>query len=165
MKARIRTGRLQASIAIIALTLLPLAAVASSGNGNAILGTWEVEDGSGRIEIQRCEERYCGRIAWIREPTYPADDKGGMGRQPLLDRENPRPELRDRPQLGLRVMEGYTFRGNNLWDNGTIYNTENGKTYRSTLSLLSPNRLKLRGFIGIPLFGGSTVWKRVELKN
>lgn len=141
--------------------LLPLVAAASTGTGTAILGTWEVEDGSGRIEIHRCGEKYCGRIVWIREPNYPADDKGGMGGRPLLDRENPRRELRSRPQLGLRVMEGYTFRGENLWDDGTIYNTENGRTYRSSLSLLSPDRLKLRGFIGIPLFGGSTVWKRL----
>lgn len=138
-----------------------MATVASTGNGNAILGIWEVEDGSGRIEIQRCGERYCGRIAWMREPNYPTDDKRGMAGKPLLDRENPKPELRGRPQLGLRIMEGYTFRGDNLWDNGTIYNTENGRTYRSTLSLLAPDRLKLRGFIGIPLLGGSTVWKRV----
>jgi len=170
IKARIapmtKLIRLHTPIAIIVFTLLfQLVATASAGKGNAILGVWEVEDGSGRIEIQRCGENYCGRIVWMREPNYPADDSGGMGGKPLLDRENPRRELRSRPQLGLRVMEGYIFRGDNLWDNGTIYNTENGKTYRSSLALLSPDRLKLRGFIGIPLFGGSTVWKRVALKN
>jgi len=145
---------------ILAL-LLPLEAFSVTGNSSAILGTWEVEDGSGKIEIQRCGEKYCGRIVWIREPNYPADDSGGMGGKPLLDRENPDRGLRDRPQLGLRIMEGYTFRGENFWDNGTIYNTENGKTYRSTMTLLAHDRLKLRGFIGIPLIGGSTVWKRV----
>lgn len=148
-------------VTIVFTLLISLHAAASIGDGNAILGIWEVEDGSGRIEIQRCGEKYCGRIVWIREPNYPADEKGGMAGKPLLDRENPKRELRSRPQLGLRIMEGYTFRGDNLWDNGTIYNTENGKTYRSSLSLLSPDQLKLRGFIGIPLFGGSTVWKRL----
>jgi len=59
-------------------------------------------------------------------------------------------------------MEGYTFRGDNFWDDGTIYNTENGKTYRSSITLLSHDRLELRGFIGISLLGGSTVWKRVR---
>ncbi|HZV82715.1 MAG TPA: DUF2147 domain-containing protein [Geobacteraceae bacterium] len=146
---------------ILALLLLTPAAGAVGGNGNAILGLWEVEDGSGRIEILRCGEKYCGRIAWLKEPNYPADDRGGMGGKPLLDRENPSRELRDRPQMGLRIMEGYTFRGDNRWDGGTIYNTENGKSYKSSLSLLSPDRLKLRAFIGISLLGGSTVWKRV----
>lgn len=146
---------------LLLLLLLSPASGAVGGSGTSILGVWEVEDGSGRIEIMRCGESYCGRIAWLKEPNYPADDNGGMGGRPLLDRENPRAELRGRPQLGLRIMEGYNFRGDNRWDDGTIYNTENGKTYRSSLSLLDPDRLKLRAFIGVSLFGGSTVWKRV----
>ncbi len=155
--------------AILVLILLSLSIAPSmgmtGGNGNAILGQWEVEDGSGRIEILRCGEKYCGRIAWLKEPNYPADDRGGMAGKPLVDRENPREELRGRPQLGLRIMEGYSFRGDNLWEGGTIYNTENGRSYKSTLSLLSPDRLRLRAFIGISLIGGSTVWKRVAAQK
>ena len=85
-----------------------------------------------------------------------------MAGKPLVDLENPRKELRGRPLMGLRIMEGYAFRGNNLWDEGTIYNSDNGKTYSSRITLKSRNRLELRGFIGIPLLGGSTVWKRVK---
>lgn len=139
---------------------LPLA-TAAADDGDAIVGVWEVADADGRIEISRCGAAYCGAIVWMREPFYPADDKGGMAGRPLVDRENPRKELRSRPQLGLKIMEGYTFRGDNFWDDGTIYNTENGKTYRSTIRLRSPDRLELRGYIGLPLLGGSTVWKRV----
>lgn len=150
---------LPAGLILLALVilLLPLAAVAG---GDAIVGTWEVADGSGRIEIFHCGGKYCGRIAWLQEPVYGPGDPGGMAGKPLVDRENPRPELRSRPQLGLQIMEGYTFRGNDFWDDGSIYNTENGRTYRSTIALLASDRLKLRGFIGIPLLGGSTVWKR-----
>jgi uncharacterized protein (DUF2147 family) len=135
---------------------------ALAGGGDAITGLWEVAEGDGRIEIFRCSEKYCGRIAWLKEPLYPPDDKGGMAGKPLVDRENPKKELRSRPQLGLKLMDGYTFRGDNFWDDGTIYNTENGKSYRSTIRLLSADRLELRGYIGIPLLGGSTVWKRVK---
>jgi uncharacterized protein (DUF2147 family) len=130
--------------------------------GGDILGLWEVEEGDGRIEIFRCAEKFCGRIAWLKEPNYPRDDKGGMGGKPLLDRDNPKKELRGRQQLGLMLMEGYTYRGNNLWDDGTIYNTENGRTYKSRLSLKSRDLLQLRAFIGISLLGGSTTWKRVN---
>lgn len=135
---------------------------AASAEGGDILGLWEVEEGDGRIEIFRCGNKFCGRIAWIKEPNYPLDDKGGMGGKPLLDRENPKKELRGRQQLGLVLMEGYTFRGDNFWDDGTIYNTENGRTYKSTLSLKSRDRLKLRAYFGISLLGGSTIWKRVN---
>ena len=144
------------------LACFPRSAEAVSAGGDAITGLWEVADGGGRIEISRCEAGYCGVIAWLREPLYPPDDKGGMGGRPLQDRENPQKELRSRPQLGLRIMEGYTFRGADLWEGGSIYNTENGKTYRSSITLLSRDRLALRGFIGIPLLGGTTVWRRVR---
>jgi uncharacterized protein (DUF2147 family) len=141
---------------------VPHHSFAASSDGGDILGLWEVEEGDGRIEIYRCGDKFCGRIAWQKDPYYPADDKRGMGGKPLLDRENPKKELRGRPQLGLTIMEGYAFRGNNLWDDGTIYNPENGKTYKSRLSLKSRDRLQLRAFIGISLLGGSTVWKRVN---
>jgi len=148
-------------LALLTGSLASLPAAAATG-GDAITGLWEVADGGGRIEISRCGAGYCGAIAWLREPLYPPDDKDGMGGRPLLDRENPQKKLRSRPQLGLQIMAGYTFQGDNFWDNGSIYNTENGKTYRSNITLLSHNRLELRGYIGIPLLGGSTVWTRVR---
>ena len=149
-------------ILVSTLLFILLSCRAYASGGDAITGLWEVADGDGRIEIYRCAAKYCGRIAWLKEPLYPADDKGGMAGKPLVDRENPQKELASRPQLGLRIMEGYTFRGDGFWDNGTIYNTENGKSYSSNIRLHSADRLELRGYIGLPLLGGSTVWKRVQ---
>jgi len=137
---------------------------AAAYTADSIAGLWEVAEADGHIEIYRCGEKYCGSIAWLREPVYPVDDKGKMPGKPLVDRENPKKELKSRPLIGLRIMEGYTFRGNNLWDEGRIYNTDNGKTYSSRIALQSRDVLELRGYIGIPLLGGSTVWKRVEKK-
>lgn len=144
------------------LFLLLSVSQASAFSADSITGLWEVEEGDGRIEIYRCGDKYCGRIAWLKEPLYPAGDKSGMAGQPLVDRANPKKELRSRPQLGLQIMEGYIFRGDSFWDDGTIYNTENGKSYSSNIRLRSSERLELRGFIGISLLGGSTVWKRVK---
>jgi len=135
---------------------------AAAYTADSIVGLWEVEEGDGHIAIFRCGEKFCGSIAWLREPVYPSDDKGKMPGKPLVDRENPKKELRVRPLIGLRIMEGYTFRNNNLWDEGRIYNTDNGKTYSSRIALQSRDRLELRGYVGIPLLGGSTVWKRVK---
>ena len=157
-----KNSRVLLSLILILSFAAPPPSSAASAGGGDILGLWEVEEGDGRIEIYRCAEKYCGRIAWQKEPNYKADDKEGMGGKPLLDRDNPKKELRGRQQLGLTIMEGYTFRGNNLWDDGTIYNTENGRTYKSKLSLKSRDLLQLRAFIGISLLGGSTLWKRVN---
>jgi uncharacterized protein (DUF2147 family) len=141
---------------------LVLSNLAYAAGSDAITGLWEVAEGDGRIEIYRCAAKYCGRIAWLKEPFYPPGDKGGMAGKPLVDRENPKKELASRPQLGLKIMDGYIFRGDSFWDDGTIYNTENGKSYSSNIRLRSADRLELRGYIGIPLLGGSTVWKRVK---
>ena len=149
---------------VIALLTITASATATTFSANAILGVWEVADATGRIEIFPCGDKYCGKIIWIKEATYPSGDPGGMAGKPLLDRENPKKELRNRPQLGLEIMDGYTYSSENLWTGGRIYNTENGKTYSSRIKLLSLDRLELRGYIGIPLLGGSTVWKRIRQK-
>lgn len=145
------------------LLLFPLVPVCSATTFSAddIIGVWEVAAGDGHIGIVRCGDKYCGSIVWLKEAVYSLDDSGGMAGKPLVDRENPKQELRSRPLAGLRIMEGYTFRGNNLWDEGRIYNTDNGRTYSSRISLKSRDVLELRGFIGVPLLGGSTLWKRV----
>ncbi len=150
-------------LSTLLLTLLfPVILAASGYSADSVTGLWEVEEGDGHIEIYRCGEKYCGSIVWLKEPLYPSDDKGKMAGKPLVDRENPKKELKGRPLIGLRMMEGYTYRGNNLWDEGRIYNNENGKTYSSRITLKSRDRLELRGYIGIPLLGGSTVWKRIK---
>lgn len=136
--------------------------LATSFNADDIIGVWEVQTGDGHIEILRCGDTYCGSIVWLKESVYPPDDTCGMTGKPMVDRENPRKEFRRRPLVGLQIMVGYIFRGNNLWDEGNIYNTENGRTYSSRISLKSRGVLELRGYIGVPLLGGSTLWKRVK---
>jgi uncharacterized protein (DUF2147 family) len=137
-----------------------LTAQAFGSGAEDILGIWNNDDGRAKIEIFDCQGRYCGKIIWLKEPNYPPDDKLGMGGTPRVDRENPDPALRTRQLLGLQIMEGFVFRGNATWEKGYIYDPESGKTYRGKITLASPHRLYLKGFVGIPLFGRSTIWTR-----
>lgn len=127
---------------------------------DAILGHWKTAEEKSRVEIFRCGERYCGRIASLKEPTYPADDPQGMAGQPKVDRNNPDAALQVRPIVGLQLMEGFTYSGSNLWEGGTIYDPENGKSYQCKMTLTAPDRLEVRGFIGISLFGRTSLWTR-----
>ena len=43
---------------------------------------------------------------------------------------------------------------------GTVYNPEDGGTYGVKAEVLTPESLKVRGFLGISLFGQSQVWSR-----
>ncbi|HAM50101.1 MAG TPA: DUF2147 domain-containing protein [Nitrospiraceae bacterium] len=112
------------------------------------------------MEIYKCNLKYCGKIVWLKEPTYPADSKEGTPGTPILDQNNPNPKLRKTPLIGLPILLNFVYAGDNSWKSGKIYNSDNGKTYSGSLTLVSLNHLKVRGFIGISLIGGSTIWTR-----
>jgi uncharacterized protein (DUF2147 family) len=127
---------------------------------DGILGLWNTDKNESKIEIFKCGDKYCGRIAELKEPNYPADDKEGMGGKPKVDRKNPDPALRTHPIVGLQLMRGFVYSGGNVWEDGRIYDPNDGKTYKCKMTLSSPNRLEVRGFIGFSLLGRTTVWTR-----
>ena len=97
----------------------------------------------------------------MKESNY-TDSKDGPVGTPKVDRKNPDPALRNRPIIGLQVVEGVTATGDNRWENGSCYDPESGNTYRCKMRLLSPDRLELRGYIGISLFGRTYVLTRKD---
>ena len=145
---------------VLLLTFLLLVSFALAADEEKIVGLWITPKKDCKIEIFGTGGQYRGRITWLKEPLYRPDDDGGMAGRPVVDRENPNPNLRSRPLIGLQLMEGFTYIGKNIWENGTIYNPNNGKTYRRKMILSAPNRLEVKGFIGIPLLGATSVWTR-----
>jgi uncharacterized protein (DUF2147 family) len=129
-------------------------------DGDAIVGIWNTMDNDARVEIYRCGSEYRGRISYLEEAIYPADDDLGMAGLPKVDRHNPDPALRHRPLLGLTFLEGFHYEGNGIWENGRIYNPENGKVYKARISLTAGNRLLLRGYWGVSLLGRTETWMR-----
>ena len=141
-------------------TLLLLAPFTFAADEDKIVGLWITPRNECKIEIFKSGTKYCGRIAWLKEPLYRADDDGGMAGRPVVDRENPNPNLRSRTLIGLRLIEGFTYTGKNVWEKGTIYNPDNGKIYKCRMILSAPDRLEVKGFIGISLLGATSVWIR-----
>ena len=139
--------------------MLLMTALASAG-ADDILGDWNNEEKDAKIEIYKCDDRYCGKIIWSKEPNYPAGSREGVPGTPRVDRNNPDPALRKTPIIGLVIMRGFISAGGDMWSGGTVYDPKSGKTYRGKMTLVSPNRLRLRGFVGIPLFGRTAVWTR-----
>jgi len=137
-------------------------AVVWAAKNDDILGLWYNEEHDGIIEIYKCADKYCGRIVWVKEPDYPADDKMGRSGRRRVDDENPDPNLRNRPIIGLTMMSGFIFDGENEWKSGSVYDPKNGKTYRGTLTLISPNKLDLRGYVLFSFLGRSTTWTRID---
>jgi uncharacterized protein (DUF2147 family) len=135
----------------MAATLLTATTACGAGPGG-ILGSWKTEGDDSLLEFFRCGEKICGKIVWLKQPSYMSNKDGPVGTT-KVDRKNPNPALRTRPILGLQVMKGLTARANNKWDKGVCYDPETGKSYKCKMRLKSPNRLELHGYIGISLIG------------
>jgi uncharacterized protein (DUF2147 family) len=121
-----------------------------------ILGRWRSESGRGVIEIYQCADKLCGRLVWLIEPIR----RGA----PAVDDKNPKPELRNRRLCGLVMLGGFRQTGPQHWSDGWIYDPDSGKTYSATMTLESAGVLKLRGYVGIPLFGETQTWTRADPK-
>lgn len=139
-----------------------IAASAYGASPDAILGKWLNGKQTAHVEIYKADGKYYGKIVWLKEPVYPADDKKGMAGKQKVDRENPDTAKRSQPILGLVILRDFAFVKDNLWENGMIYDPENGKDYKCKMTLESPDILNVRGFIGISLIGRTDTWTRVK---
>jgi uncharacterized protein (DUF2147 family) len=119
-------------------------------NEQAIIGNWINAEGDGIIEITLAKTKYVGTIIGTPDPIH-------NGRK---DIKNPDQKLRDRLLEGLTILKGFSYQEENLWSGGTIYDPNTGKTYKCKLSLNDDGTLKVRGYVGISLFGRTEVWKR-----
>ena len=117
------------------------------------VGLWET--GESHVEIYRCGERLCGRIAALDEPL---NAEG----HPKADTNNPEPALRDRPILGMDLIAGFSRKSDKRWVGGTIYDPRDGKTYKCKMTLKANDTLEVRGYVGLSLFGKTVVWTRIE---
>jgi uncharacterized protein (DUF2147 family) len=140
---------------------LSFAAAAYAG-ADGILGEWYNQEKDATVLVYKCDGgKYCGKINWMKEPDYPAGDvRAGS---PRLDDKNPDPALRARPVLGLDIFTtAFSYAGADTWSGGRLYDPRSGKSYRGRMRLISPDKLKLRGYVLFSLFGRSSTWTRAR---
>jgi uncharacterized protein (DUF2147 family) len=118
-----------------------------------VTGWWLDESKAGGILIEPCGENMCGKLGWM---LHPLTDKG----QPKIDTKNPDAKLHGRSFCNMQIMGGFVKSGPGEWEDGWIYNPDDGETYQSHFALLADGTLRLRGFIGISLLGQSQIWTR-----
>lgn len=143
--------------------LLFVCTAAFAQSPDAIVGKWLDGKGKAHIDIYKGPNgKYFGKIVWLKEPVYPADDAKKMAGQEKVDRENPDPAKRKQPILGLTILRDFVYSNDKLWESGRIYDPENGKDYKCKMTLKSPDALDVRGFIGFSLLGRTENWIRVK---
>ena len=127
---------------------------ASAQKADAILGSWVNPNGEDHILIYKKGNKYFGKLDWIKHPN---DEQG----KPKTDKKNPDVALQSRPDLGLELLKDFTFNGEDVYKDGTIYDPKSGKTYSCKMTI-KENTLKIRGYVGISLFGRSEIWTRIK---
>lgn len=74
--------------------------------------------------------------------------------RPKVDSKNPNKELRNRPMLGLPLLNGFVYNPkNDEWIDGLLYNPASGDTYHCNMKFVSDDKLKIHGYIGSAWMG------------
>jgi uncharacterized protein (DUF2147 family) len=138
--------------------LLGLSAGAADAAPPIETGVWINHTGKGAVEIRPCgasgreAKSLCGFIVWLKEPN----NKSG---EPLTDRYNPEPSKRRRTICGLPVL-GSLEHVDGGWDNGWVYDPEQGAQFDAAIQLAARDRLILTGYKGIKFFSKTFTWRR-----
>lgn len=130
--------------------------VLAQDNPDACLGTWLTGSKKGHVQIYKQGDKYFGKIVWLKEPNDPATGK------PKLDVKNPDAQKQSRPLVGMVNLRDFKYDGDKVWEDGKIYDPENGKEYSCKIKLVNANQLDVRGFIGLSLIGRTDSWVRVK---
>lgn len=139
---------------LVAALLVVLATAArAQPEANTITGVWLTAAEDGYIQIFEENGAYFGKT--VGEPPGSGDSDG-----PEKDVHNPDPAKRDRSLLGIRILKGFEYNGEGRWEDGEAYDPNNGKSYSAWIELAEPDKLKLRGYIGISLLGRTEIWTR-----
>lgn len=137
---------------LVALGLLAPAVV----HAHALQGLWWVQERDATVRIESYRGALCGRIEWVRDSL---DSRGQLRR----DRKNPDPALRDRVMRDLVIVSDLVPASPDSarWK-ARVYDPRSGNTYTARLTLEGPDRLKLRGYVVLPLFGRTARWTRAR---
>lgn len=129
-------------ILIPAFTFLSIKLFAQQAD--AITGVWQLPSDKGSIRIVESGDGYAGKLT---------EAQVKIGRVLKLGLPT--------GWLGIYILRNVSFVKENRWA-GTIYNPENQKTYDCKLQFVNDSTLKVRGYKGLPLFGKTMYWKRMQ---
>lgn len=115
-----------------------------------VAGFWFTPDRSSIVEVRDCGDGTpCGIITRV----FP--ERGAM----VSDDMNRDQHLKGRNLVGVTLFGGFE-RDGGCWNEGSIYNPENGRTYRARLELVSQDALAVSGCLG-PVCK-KLVWQRAD---
>jgi uncharacterized protein (DUF2147 family) len=139
----------------IVLVLMSLFFSASSVQHNGIIGKWRtIDDETGKpisvVEIFESHGKFYGNVVEIFDPK--------SRNKTCTECEG---TDKNKPIIGLQVIKGLRKDGKEF-NGGKILDPKYGKLYKCSIELENTDKLKVRGFVGISLFGRTQYWQRVK---
>lgn len=143
---------------VFTLVSVSLFGQSARAESDQLIGIWLTGSKKAKVEIYKCGNKYCGKIVWLREPTY----EDGTAK---IDKKNFDEKKRTRPILGMNILTDFEYDEDLEWEDGEIYDPENGKTYSCEIWMEEKDKSKLnvRGYVGFSLLGRTDIWVRSEL--
>ena len=139
--------RISIATAAVLLGLAMASGRVSAQAAEDAFGVWLNPENQSNVEFYRCGEGLCAKVTKVSDGQK-TDDK------------NPDPAKRNRPIVGLVIMEGAKKSGDNKWS-GTLYNRADGKSYSGTITVKSKSTLDLSGCVALVVCR-TTTWTRVN---
>jgi uncharacterized protein (DUF2147 family) len=133
--------------AAVAAAAMVLASAAYAQTAEDAFGVWQNPENKSHTQFYKCGEGLCAKIV-----------KAADGQK--TDDKNPDAAKRNRPIVGLVIMEGAKKNGPKSWS-GTLYNRADGKSYSGTVTVKSKSELDLSGCVAA-VFCKTTTFTRVQ---
>lgn len=132
---------LRSLLGVVLACLIPgMGGAQASGLDRELLGVWQTAHGHAYIRIYGKGGAYFGQS--VAQPADSVQQAEAAGQPQILAHFLPQ-----RP---------------GVWANGTIYDPDNKTHFQGILTLLSPDRLKVYGYVGFRWLGGETIWTKVR---
>ncbi|UZD23180.1 DUF2147 domain-containing protein [Algoriphagus halophytocola] len=138
---------------IYLLVLLFHTQLATAQSKSKIYGAWYNTEETAQIEIMESKGTLLGKIVWLKNED--------PEQEVFLDVVNRDSSLRDRPLMGLTILEGLSYH-KGVWKGGKIYDPESGLTYSCELQLMKKDLLEVRGFLGDSWVKKTVEWHKVK---
>jgi uncharacterized protein (DUF2147 family) len=127
---------------LASLGLLLASGPAAAASAPDLQGVWVNPKGSIAVKTEGCGSRLCGYVVWLNAKATADAKESGV----------------ERP-IGAEVLRDYRPGADGAW-HGIVYVLDMGRSFRSTLTEVDPNDLRISGCLLGNLICRSQTWHR-----